>query len=420
MAASPTSAVRSGWGRLVATLAAVVLGSAALTVGVQTSAQAADTWNPYGITVTGSACTVSTYYQAQNVNETSTQLYSAQFDAGQLVYTEIGSSPGFNYNAIALDPGTNALYGIAHGTGTDADGRAVSLGDLLYVDRTTGEVYDIGLPSGITAQQSYLLNAATADDGVLYLASSGSQSVIWSVDLATGVATSIALSKTVSLGADMALLDGYLWSRQDSNGSFVRVEVATGAVSIYAAPSGIPSYTGGNSNTGGVFALGSGNLGFIINGGTTVQIDVGDPASPTLTLVAVYSSPSGAGTDGASCISPSTDLQIVKTADAVVSVDGTITWQITVTNIGEEESSGWVVTDVVPSAYTNIDAVSGGGVVTGHTVVYTGGLLEAGGSVTLTITAHTPTTTGCYTNEATVVGNETDPNADNDVSSVST
>ncbi len=179
-----------------------------------------------------------------------------------------------------------------------------------------------------------------------------------------------------------------------------------------------------NSNWGAAWTLGNGNLTFASNGnGNVYQIAVTNPASvnPTFTVVSTYSGRTTQANDGASCTSPSADMGIAKTGPAVVSPGATITWTLTVTNNGPGNSSGFAVNDAVPAGVTNVTSPTPGCTVAGNNVQCAEAALANGGTFTITLSGRAPSTNGtCVTNTATVTGNEADPNADNNSSSVQT
>jgi len=74
----------------------------------------------------------------------------------------------------------------------------------------------------------------------------------------------------------------------------------------------------------------------------------------------------------------------------------------------------------VPSGYTSVASTTPGCTVSGQTVSCVGGELNVSQSVAISITATAPTVLGCLTNTASVVSNESDPNAANNSSEFET
>lgn len=219
---------------------------------------------------------------------------------------------------------------------------------------------------------------------------------------------------------------GYLWGLH--GGVIYRVSLtASGTlpVTTYTAP--LPSpYT--TSSAGADWTYGSGALGFSNNQtGAIFEIVptfAGNNANnpPTFTLDALYTGPlAGTINDGAACVPAPVDLGIVKNGPATVTPGGTVTWTLTVTNYGPGNSSGYTVVDPVPAGVTNVSSPTPGCTAAGNTVTCLEGVLDAGNSFTMIVTGTAPTTPdACFTNTATVTGNEQDPNAKNNTSGYTT
>jgi len=130
--------------------------------------------------------------------------------------------------------------------------------------------------------------------------------------------------------------------------------------------------------------------------------------------------PGSSNNDGTNAPGLNTDLAVTKTASpAMVDPGGKITYTLTVTNNGPGNSSGYVLSDALPSGLTSAATTSTGCTVTSATaVVCAGAPLAAGASVTDTITANAPNPfTGSLTDTATVTANESDTNASNNSAS---
>jgi len=115
------------------------------------------------------------------------------------------------------------------------------------------------------------------------------------------------------------------------------------------------------------------------------------------------------------------ERSIVKTVDdPAPPVNGTVRFTLTASNSGVGTALGVSVTDLLPSGYTFISsAPSPGTSYSGSTGLWNIGSLGANASATLVITAKV-NASGSYTNTATITGSQTDSDASNDVSSVST
>ena len=227
--------------------------------------------------------------------------------------------------------------------------------------------------------------------------------------------------KTVTLSQawkpiDWTYYEGYMWGLAETN--LYRVDLSTGTVSTFAAPSGVES-----GAYGAAWTFTNGNLGFSNNAsGAIYKIEVKTPATPKFALLAHYTGPKAdASNDGAACIAKEkVDLEIVKTAPAVVLPSGAVTWTLTVTNKGPGKSSGFSVADKVPSGFTNVKTSTSGCSVVGNAVSCAEGQLAVGGTFVITLTGTAPASAECLTNEATVTGDEEDPNLANNKSSAQT
>ena len=118
------------------------------------------------------------------------------------------------------------------------------------------------------------------------------------------------------------------------------------------------------------------------------------------------------------------DVGITKTASpTTVTLGGTLTYTLTVTNNGPDVASGVSVTDTLPAGVTFNSATPSQGTATqvGGSVTASLGTLASGASATITIIV-TPSTTnataGTVTNTATVSVNEADTDATNNTAQV--
>ena len=176
---------------------------------------------------------------------------------------------------------------------------------------------------------------------------------------------------------------------------------------------------------GAAWTYGNGDVGFSNNtSGNIYEIRIANPASasPTFTTVLSQAGPPSSNNDGTNAPGLSTDLALTKTASpAMVDPGGKITYTLTVTNNGPGNSSGYVLSDTLPSVLKSVATTSSGCTVTAPGVVCAGAPLAAGASVTDTITANAPAPpnpfTAAITNTATLSANEADPNSSNNSAS---
>jgi uncharacterized repeat protein (TIGR01451 family) len=135
----------------------------------------------------------------------------------------------------------------------------------------------------------------------------------------------------------------------------------------------------------------------------------GDPVSDDSNTVTVpYAAP------------PETDLAVVKTGPATVEAGAEITYTLTITNNGPDDSTGWKLTDNVPAGLTNVTTSTPGCGIGAGVLTCTGGALADGASTVIELRGTAVEGTESVTNTATVTGNEDDPNPGNNTSTVTT
>jgi large repetitive protein len=206
-----------------------------------------------------------------------------------------------------------------------------------------------------------------------------------------------------------------------------------------------PSYVSIASGGASGNTSGSGNINDTVNMPVGSQIlyivsaTVSPSASGTLSNTATVSPPGGVtdpnpgnnlSTDANTLlVPPSADLGVLKnvalTTDAdsssSITAGDTVTFTITVYNAGPDQATGVTVQDVVPAGYSNIQNITGGGLLSGNTITWSGLSLPATpglNSLTLTFNA-TVTSTQSYTNPVQITAaNQTDPNPGNNQASV--
>jgi gliding motility-associated-like protein/uncharacterized repeat protein (TIGR01451 family) len=112
------------------------------------------------------------------------------------------------------------------------------------------------------------------------------------------------------------------------------------------------------------------------------------------------------------------DLSVVKTASSMTPVvDADLTFTIKAKNNGPNDATLVSVTDLLPTGYRFVSAGTNTGTFTAATGTWVIGNLPNGAEAVLTVTVKV-LATGEYTNTATITGNETDPNLDNQSSTV--
>jgi len=117
------------------------------------------------------------------------------------------------------------------------------------------------------------------------------------------------------------------------------------------------------------------------------------------------------------------DLGIVKTASAgSVPLGSTLTYVLTITNLGTHAAQQVVVSDPLPPEATYISGVSPGWNVTQSNGVLTAttASLPVGATAAIAVTVEAPSVAGDITNTATVTSSTLDPNPANNTSTVTT
>jgi uncharacterized repeat protein (TIGR01451 family) len=200
---------------------------------------------------------------------------------------------------------------------------------------------------------------------------------------------------------------------------------ASGVVVTDTLPAGVTFVSaccGGVNNSGVV----TWSLGAMTNGQVTnLTVTVTAPASGSLTNVASVGS-STSDTNLANnvaqvitSVTPVADMGLGKVGPASVFALGSVTYTISVTNLGPDSASGVVVTDTLPVGVTFVSA-SGGGVNNSGVVTWSLGTLANGQVSTLTVTVTAPATSGSLTNVALVSSSTSDLNLANNTAQVVT
>ncbi|MEU5977928.1 DUF11 domain-containing protein [Streptomyces sp. NPDC047315] len=114
------------------------------------------------------------------------------------------------------------------------------------------------------------------------------------------------------------------------------------------------------------------------------------------------------------------DLGIVKTGPGSVSPGGEITYQLTVTNFGPDDSTGYTVSDNLPAGITGAATSTPGCSISANQLTCTGAALADGASRTIVVTGTAAPGATSIVNTATVTGQDDDPNPDNNTSTTTT
>jgi uncharacterized repeat protein (TIGR01451 family)/fimbrial isopeptide formation D2 family protein len=358
-------------------------------------------------------CNPSLYFQSIG---TATQLYEEAYNAGGgITFTPIGTATSLEYNAMGYDPLDNLLYAST----SNEDGAQ----DLVSLDAngTQTVLTNLPLPTGFIAAGFDPSGDYLADESV-----NGQENIYDLEKVFNGTSTGATTIPETTVGGapftdaleDWTYSYGYLWGVDATTSDVVRVDPTNGDV-VQITQDFMVAGT-----YGAAWTFGNGNLVFSNNaGGEVYQVAVQNPtsAAPTVSEVSEAEGKTTNNNDGASCEGPAVDLGIVKSGPTSAPVSTPVTYTLTVTDdSASADSSGYTVTDDVPAGFTNVATTTAGCAATGNDVVCVEPEIDAGETFTITITATTPATGGAYANTATVTGNESDPNPDNNSSTVTT
>ncbi|MDX3763980.1 DUF6923 family protein [Streptomyces sp. AK02-04a] len=345
----------------------------------------------------------------QSAGDNQVRLYTGTDGSGKISFSPLGPAVP-SYNAIGVDPKTRYIFGIGNRN------------NLVRINNK-GEVTRVGTVNGLPAPSrgGYIVGAFDTAGNYYVMNPGASTKTVYRVNVNTRTVTSkLLLAKPVLPGmADFTYSGGYFWGAAGRSGAIQRINPATGAVTNFTKK--VPVTVAGY---GGAFTYRNGDLGFLDNKGFLVRVAVANPdsASPTLKLVSKQASarPSAAN-DATACFVPGevrADLQVVKTGPVKVPVGGPVTYKITVTNHGPAASSGWTVSDTLPTELLTPHTSTPGCTITGGQLSCIGGRLAAGASTTISVTGTAPTPT--LDSTVTVRGNNPDPTPGNNTSSFTT
>jgi PEP-CTERM motif len=184
------------------------------------------------------------FYAASGSNGVNGNLYTLDSSTGTptLVAPLLDSSLNpYGMTGLAFQPGTGALYG------STANSSPTSSAHLVLIDRSTGQVSDIGL-FGVGATMS---DITFTSDGTLYGWHAAGNHSLYRINLATGAATLVGTSDVSSQfggGALAASLSGTIFATPDSAtnppGTLRTVDRTTGLTTYVGTLSGAPLMSG--------------------------------------------------------------------------------------------------------------------------------------------------------------------------------
>jgi M6 family metalloprotease-like protein/uncharacterized repeat protein (TIGR01451 family) len=206
---------------------------------------------------------------------------------------------------------------------------------------------------------------------------------------------------------------------------------ATGVTVTDTLPAGL-SYVSSLSSQGTIGAVGNlvtANVGDLaVGGGAVLTIQT----TPTLASNFVNAAsvvrnetdlnPANNTAQTSTLVNPAADLAVtIATTPDPLYVGSTLTYTITVANLGPSPATGVTVTNTLPAGLSYVSSSSSQGTIgaVGNLVTANVGNLAVGGGAVVTIQT-TPTSAGNFVNAASVAGNETDLNPANNTAQTST
>ena len=350
---------------------------------------------------TAIGCTGALYLAQSNT------LYSVNTTSNPFTYPAIGVNQAGAYNAIGINPVNGRMY---------AMGSVASSNDL-YVINANGTSINLGpvtnLPLGA-------YNSGEIDNlGNYYVKESGSNNLLYRINLTTLTATSIPLSMSISV-ADLAFrtTNSFLYTVSNDTGQLMSIDPATGTVTGIGGSPGTIAF-------GALFGSSTGEIYGSENGGGFYQFNL-----TTGQRVLISNSPASGSNDGAHCVTTpiafSADLAVTKTDNTTTYAPGsTRVYTIVARNNGPFGVLGATVSDPLPAGIVAANmsytaAVAGGGT-TSVVGTQTGAIndvvnLPVNATVTYTVTVTVPFAfTGDLVNTVTITSpaNSTDSNLTN-------
>lgn len=356
-----------------------------------------------------------------------TSIYLGATDAnGELTFTLDTATGSVLLNALAYDPVTNYLYAI-----NSNNRQVLRIGqDNVVTVLLDGSSNPIVVPA---AAGDYT-TGAMGEDGIYYVAHHADASRLVAIDVngtlgGPGILSSVVMSDPI--GLDIAWSDGYLWSLRVANNAshFLQIDPLTGSVTertLTDEDGNPPPNTG---NWGAAWTFGNGLLGFSNNAtGRVLRVRVNPGVTPTGTIVSIQRGQGSSNNDGAANPGPDIDLSIKKAAVHITPTPaGDTRFELTVTNDSSFTSSGNMVQDVLPvdllnpttpDANCSVDLRTGGPNAGRYVLTCFGSPLAPAESQTFSVIGTWDSAVACMTNTASVLGNEADPAAGNDTSTI--
>lgn len=186
-------------------------------------------------------------------------------------------------NGIALRPADNRIYGFD----------ATPSSNVLYRAGTLG-VTNLGSVTGLP-QAKYMGADFDEVSGLMYVyAPARGANGLYAINLDTFTATKVTIGTTVTLGQDLAVVDGYIWSY--NKGSIIRVRISDGQVTQKSSGLAKADIVGAlwyDENSQTIYGEKTSN-------GALIKTVISNPAQPVTTNVG-FTNSSASAIDGAFC-----------------------------------------------------------------------------------------------------------------------
>lgn len=285
------------------------------------------------------ACDAS-FYQTRIVGTTGSQysrLFRIDRSVTPYVQTAIGNAPNLVINGMGYNAVDNYLYAIHLGDeGSTITGTTSALA-LYRIGQTGFESLGAitGLPTGFQP------TAADFDGaGNFYLTRAAGSNELYKINVVTRTATLTTITATPNLG-DMSYnpVDNFLYAVNNSPQELYRLNPSTGAWTNIS----ITGVNSGEGSWGATFFDKAGNFYAYGNEGSFYTINVTTGAATRLS-----SADSASRSDGAACVFPPPQVDVVKAAATPVVVNTTtadVTYTVIVGNQGTVTASNVQVTE---------------------------------------------------------------------------
>ncbi len=324
-----------------------------------------------------------------------------------ITVTNLGPDPAIAVVVSDLVPSGYALVSVGAPSKGSVAGTTWDIGNMAVNDMET-----LSIAAEVLASGNYA-NTATVDSlGFPYDPNLGNNISDALVDPAA--VTDLNIIKSVDNASPLVGDDVTFTIVVTNNGP----SNATGVFVTDALPSGytLVSYNASKGNViGDTWTIGSLANGASATLTVTATVLASGDYLNTATVGGNETDPDGGDNTDTSTVSPgaAADLAISKTASPPFpSIDGEVTFTVTVTNLGPSEALDVVVTDNLPSGYDLVSTSVSTGSVSGGT--WNIGNMAANTSATLTVVA-TVNPLGDYLNTASVTGPVTDPDGGNNI-----